>query len=195
VSTPETTTGDEALSLLREVGAVLEGHFQLASLRHSGVYFEKFRLLQYPAHTELLCRRIADHFRVAAPTLVAGPTTGGVIVAYEVARQLGKDVRAIVAERVAHDSDRRHFARGFEVRPRERTLVVDDVLTTGGSLRLVLDAVREAGGEPIGVGVLVDRTDGIDLGAPLFAALRIPAASYEASDCPLCRAGLPLTIT
>jgi orotate phosphoribosyltransferase len=81
------------------------------------------------------------------------------------------------------------------VRPDERTLVVDDVLTTGGSLRQVLDAVREAGGEPIGVGVLVDRTDGIDLGAPLFAALRIPAASYDANECPLCREGLPLTIT
>jgi len=189
----ETTTGDPALALLRNVGAVLEGHFQLASGRHSGVYFEKFRLLQHPVHTEALCRRIAERFRPNAPTLVAGPTTGGIIVAYEVARQLGPDVRAIVAERA--DNDRRVFARGFEVGRDEPTLVVDDVLTTGGSLRRVIDAVRAAGGRPVGVGVLVDRTDGIDLGLPLFACLRLPVESYEPDGCPLCRQGLPLTIT
>jgi len=141
----------EIESLLREVGAVLDGHFLLASGRHSPMYVEKFRLLEQPRHTERLCRLIADHFRPQGVQLVAAPTTGGIILSYEVARQLG--VRGIFAEKV---KEGRRFGRGFRVAPGERTLVVDDVLTTGGSIREVLEAVRAAGGEPIGVAVLVD---------------------------------------
>lgn len=183
---------DRVLQIFREVGAILDGHFLLTSGRHSGTYLEKFQVLQYPQHTESLCRLIADHFREAQPDLVAGPTTGGVILSYEVARQLG--VRGIFAER---DGEARRFGRGFEVRPGERVLVVDDILTTGGSIRQVLDAVREAGGQPIGVGALVDRTGGRatfdDL--PFFACLQLEIASHDPADCPLCREQVPLKVT
>ena len=183
---------DSVLQVFREAGAILEGHFRLASGRHSGTYLEKFQVLQHPQHTETLCRLIADHFRDAAPDLVAGPTTGGIILSYEVARQLG--LRGIFAER---EGEVRRFGRGFQVRPGERVLVVDDILTTGGSIRQVLDAVREADGQPIGVAVLVDRTGEQaafdDL--PFFACLQLEIASYDPGDCPLCREQVPLKVT
>jgi len=177
--------------MLREAGAVLEGHFKLTSGRHSGTYFEKFQVLQYPAYTQRLCGDIADHFRDRDVQLVAGPTTGGVILSFEVARQLG--VRGIFAETVGSE---RRFLRGFRVSPGERVLVVDDVLTTGGSIRQVIDAVRAAGGEPVGVAVLVDRTGGkADFGLPFFACLELVVPAFDAAECPLCRQGVPLTET
>jgi orotate phosphoribosyltransferase len=182
---------DDLLAMIRPSGAVLEGHFRLTSGRHSGTYFEKFQVLQYPEYTVRLCGLIADHFRDQNVELVAGPTTGGVILSFEVARQLG--VRGIFAETIGEE---RRFLRGFKVRPGERVLVVDDVLTTGGSIRQVIEAVRRAGGEPIGVAVLVDRTGGkVDFGLPFFACLELVVESYEASKCPLCREGMPLTET
>src|SRR3990172_3488092 len=186
----------ELSALLREVGALMDGHFLLSSGRHSPAYVEKFRLLQHPEQTERLCRLIADRFRDDGPELVAGPTTGGVILSYEVARLLG--LRGIFAEKA---DGGRAFQRGFEVRPGERTLIVDDVLTTGGSIRDVIEAVRRAGGEPIGVGVLVDRSGGrTDFrggrgGLPFFACLELDLPTYEEGACPLCDEGAPLTVT
>src|SRR5919109_2309932 len=142
----------DAERLLREAGALLEGHFQLTSGKHSDRYAEKFRLLERPPQTEALCRMIAAWVRRGEldPQLVAGPTTGGIIISYEVARLLG--VRGIFAEHA--DGAGRAFGRGFTIAPGERTLVVDDVLTTGGSVRDVINAVREAGGVVVGVAVL-----------------------------------------
>lgn len=180
---------DDAEALLRERGAVLRGHFVLTSGRHSDTFIEKFRLLQWPDITERLCRRIAAQLRSTVPTCVVGPTTGGVIVAYETARQIG--VRALVAERKLEEPGR-EFRRGFELGPGDRCLVVDDVLTTGGSIREVLAAVRERGATVVGVGVLVDRTGGrTDFGVPFAAALTLEVQSWEAEHCPLCRAGIP----
>ncbi len=180
-----------AADLLREAGALLNGHFQLASGKHSPLYVEKFRLLERPVQTESLCRMIADWARPFAPSLVAGPTTGGIIISYETARQLG--LRGIFAEREVAG---RSFQRGFEVRPGERVLVVDDVLTTGGSVRDVLDAVRRAGGDPVGVAVLVDRTSGkVDFGLPFFACLTLDLPTYPPDACPLCADGVPLKVT
>ncbi|WP_322797092.1 orotate phosphoribosyltransferase [Tepidiforma sp.] len=186
-------TTDEARALLESRGALLRGHFQYSSGRHGEVYIEKFRILQWPDVTEPLCRLIAERFRGTA-NLVAGPTTGGVILAYETARQLG--LRAIVAERREDGQPGREFRRGFEIGPGDRVLVVDDVLTTGGSIREVLAAVRERGAEVAGVGVLVDRTEGgVDFGVPFFACLSVPAESWDAAECRLCREGVPLTVT
>jgi orotate phosphoribosyltransferase len=182
---------DDLMEMMRQSGAVLEGHFKLTSGRHSGTYFEKFQVLQYPAYTQRLCGLIADHFRDSGVDLVAGPTTGGVILSFEVARQMG--LRGIFAETVGEE---RQFLRGFRVNPGERVLVVDDVMTTGGSIRQVIDAVRRAGGEPAAVAVLVDRTGGkADFGLPFFACLELVVPSYQASECPLCRDGVPLTET
>jgi orotate phosphoribosyltransferase len=189
---------EEVLQIFRDAGAILDGHFLLTSGRHSGRYVEKFQVLQYPSHTERLCRLIADHFRESGVDLVAGPTTGGIVLSYEVARQLGnradgQPTRGIFAEK---DEGGRSFQRSFRVERGERVLVVDDILTTGGSIRQVIDAVRESGGEPMGVGVLIDRTGGrADFGMPFYACLELEIASYDASDCPLCRQGAPLTRT
>lgn len=185
-------TEAEAAALLRETGALMDGHFRLSSGRHAPVYVEKFRLLQHPPHTERLCRLIAERFRDDRPELVAGPTTGGIILSHEVARLLG--LRGIFAEKTPDGG--RAFLRGFEVRPGERTLIVDDVLTTGGSIRDVIEAVRRADGVPIGVGVLVDRSGGrTDFGLPLFACVVLDLPAYEEGVCPLCDARVPLTVT
>lgn len=143
--------------LLRESGALLEGHFLLASGRHSAQYIEKFRLLEQPHLTSLLCGEIARRFANSRIECVAGPVTGGIILAFEVARQLG--CRAVYAER-AEDGRGFVLRRGFQLKPDERILVVEDIVTTGGSLRQVVETVRRAGGNVQGAALLVDRSDG-----------------------------------
>lgn len=141
----------------------------------------------------MVCRKIAAAMRPVAPQTVAGPTTGGIILAYEVGRQLG--LRGIFAEREPEGG--RSFQRDFHLDAGERVLVVDDVLTSGASVRETLAAVQAAGGQPVGVAVLVDRSGGAvrfgDL--PFFAATEFALVTYEAGDCPLCRDGIALTIT
>lgn len=184
-------SGLNAEQIFRRVGAVLDGHFLLTSGLHSSQYWEKSQVLQYPPYTELLCHFIVDHFRKSGVQVVAGPTVGGVILAYEVARQLG--TRAIFAER---EGEARVFRRGFTVSPGERVLIVDDVLTTGGSLRQMVDAVRAVGGEVVGVGILVDRAqEKVDMGIPLFSCHKAVVSAYKpgAETCPQCKAGAPLT--
>ena len=122
---------------------MLDGHFLLASGRHSPAYWEKFQVIQYPEHTVPLCEMIADHYRDSGVDVVAGPTTAGIILAFEVARQMGK--RAIYAERAAGGA--RTFGRGLTLAPGDRVLVVDDVMTAGSSVRDVITAVRAPGGE------------------------------------------------
>lgn len=181
--------GVDVAGILRATGALLEGHFLLTSGRHSPQYLEKFRILQRPQDTEALCGMIADAFRGAGVQAVSGPTLGGVIISYEVARQLG--LRAVYAEQ--GEGSTRVFRRDFEtIHAGERVLVVDDVLTTGGSVNQVIDTVRKAGGEVIGVGILVDRTNGrVDFGVPFFACEQRDVPSYAPEECPQCAAGVP----
>jgi len=175
--------------IFEKSGAILKGHFLLASGLHSPVYWEKFRVLQFPNYTEQLCRLIANHFQKQKIQVVAGPTTGGIILAFEVARQLG--VRGIFAEKEgAHE---RAFRRGFNINPGERVLIVDDILTTGSSIREVMAAATRQGGIVIGIGVLVDRSEqGIEFGVPLFSCHRAETLTYPPQDCPLCAAKIPL---
>jgi orotate phosphoribosyltransferase len=175
--------------IFEKSGAVMKGHFLLASGMHSPVYWEKFHVLQHPEYTEQLCRMIADHFRNEDIQVVAGPTTGGIILAFEVARQLG--VRGIFAEKDA--SGERSFRRGFEINRGERVLIVDDVLTTGGSIHEVIAAVNKTGGNIVGIGILVDRSQKkVDFGVPLFSCHRAEAISYQPDSCPLCAQNVPL---
>lgn len=177
---------------LQTRGALLRGHFQFASGRHGDTYIEKFRILQWPDITGEMCGRIADHFRGAC-NLLAGPTTGGIILAYETARHLG--LASLIAER-AEGGPGREFRRGFELGSGDRVLIVDDVLTTGGSIREVIDAVRDRGATVAGVGVLVDRAGGrTDFGVPFFACLTVDVASWTPGECQLCKDGVPLTVT
>lgn len=180
---------NQAEETFEKAGALLKGHFLLASGRHSPAYWEKFRVLQHPEYTEKLCRLIADRFRKEGIQVVAGPTTGGIILAFEVARQLR--ARSIFAE--TEDSGKRTFRRGFHIDPGERVLIVDDVLTSGKSVREVIKAVDKTGGKLIGIGVLVDRAEeNMDFGVPLFSCLRSPAVTYPPEACPLCTEGVPL---
>ncbi len=175
--------------IFQKSGAILNGHFLLASGLHSPIYWEKFQVLQSPYYTEQLCRMIATHFQKQNIQVVAGPTTGGIILAFETARQLG--VRSIFAER--DGAAERAFKRGFSINPGERVLIVDDILTTGSSIHQVIAAVTRQGGEIIGIGILVDRSEqGVEFGVPLFSCLRSITQTYTPQDCPLCVKNIPL---
>ncbi len=179
---------DEVLEIFKTAGAVKEGHFLLASGLHSPVYWEKFRILQHPHLTERLCRLITQHFGGQTIDLVAGPTTGGIILAFETARQLG--TRGIFAEK---EGTVRVFRRDFEIAPGEHVLIVDDILTTGSSLKETINAVTKQEGIVTGIGVLVDRSDvDLNFNLPFFSCLRAPTAVYSPQECPLCAADIPL---
>ena len=169
-------------------GAFLRGHFVYTSGRHGADYLEKFRILEDPTATAILAGQIAARFKSANPGLVAGPTTGGILLAYEVARHLG--VKAVYAEPAERG---RVLRRGFEIITGAPVLVVDDVVTTGGSLSAVIDCIRDAGGDVVGVGVLADRTGSrLSLDIPFFACLSLDFPSYPPDACPLCLQGVPL---
>jgi len=195
--------------LFRSSGALRDGHFQLKSGRHGDAYVEKFAVLSDPAATSELCGFWAAAFGSSADAgrarldIVAGPTTGGVILAFETGRQLG--VRAIFAEEVrdADGSTHREFRRGFRIEPGERVLLVDDILTTGGSLVAMLPAVEAMGGEIIECAVLVDRSGGgtntltspaTGRSYPLRSLWRLDLPTFEpgAATCPRCADGTPL---
>src|SRR5687768_9731435 len=144
-------------SLFADAGALLDGHFLLKSGRHARRYLEKFLVLQHPRYGVELCRRFTEALRPYAPTLVVGPATGGVLLSFETARQLGGSVRAAFAEPSASGGGRT-FRRAWTIVPDERGVVVDDILTTGASLIETVDAVREAGVEPLAVAVMLDRS-------------------------------------
>jgi orotate phosphoribosyltransferase len=174
--------------MLRASGALKEGHFVLSSGRHSDQYIEKFDLLRQPRATSEVCRHIAERFREHEIDVVVGPTTGGVILAFEVGRQLG--IEAAYAERSQNGGAGREFRRGTTFPAGGRVLVVDDILTTGGSLRETLDALAGYPVEVAGVAVLVDRSGGeANLGVPYVALASMDITTWDASDCPLCRRG------
>ena len=183
-----TLTDQEILEILEETGAYLQGHFLLTSGRHSDRYFEKFRVLEHPQHTERLCRELARRFSDVPIDVVIGPAIGGIIIAYEVARHLG--ARAIFAER---EAGQMRLRRGFAIHPKERVLVVEDVITTGGSVQEVIRLVEDTEGHIEGVGLLMDRSGGaIDLGYRTAALVTAGILSYEPEDCPFCKQNLPL---
>ena len=178
--------------IFESAGALRHGHFLLKSGRHSDRYLEKFAVLQYPSLAVEIGRRLAAALAPYDPTLVVGPTTGGVLLAFETARQLeallGHTVRGVFAEPT--ERGRRALRRGWPVTDTERIVLVDDILTTGASLFETVAAVRAAGGEPMAAAVIVDRsTQPVELGFPLHALGRIQIDSWDAAGCPLCVAG------
>lgn len=178
-------------SLFVSAGALLDGHFLLKSGRHAGRYLEKFLVLQHPRYGVEICRRFAEALAPYSPTLIIGPTTGGVLLSFETARQLGGSVRAAFAEPAAAGG--RALRRGWEVDGDERVALVDDILTTGASLVETVEAVRAAGVEPVAAAVIVDRsTAPVQLGFRLHALGRIEIPSWEADACSLCADGIPV---
>ncbi|MGI5879784.1 MAG: orotate phosphoribosyltransferase [Syntrophomonadaceae bacterium] len=176
---------DEARQIFVDAQALLNGHFRLTSGRHSNQYMQCAQVLKYPHYTEQLARHLADCFLDDGVELVVGPAMGGIIVAYEVGRQLG--VPAIFTER---EDGVMVIRRGFNIEPGQKVLVVEDVVTTGGSVKEVIERVKAADGEVIGVGVLVDRSSGkVDFGVKTAAVLTMDIESWEPDNCPLCKEG------
>lgn len=176
---------EQALQLFRDTGALLEGHFQLTSGLHSPQYFQCAKVLQYPQHAEKLCRVAQKSFSPQRLDAVMAPAVGGIIVAHETGRLL--QTRVLFAER---QDGKMSLRRGFHIAPGERILVCEDVVTTGGSVREVINLVREAGGEVVGVFCIVDRSNGkADFGVPLLSTLQLAPETYAPETCPLCATG------
>lgn len=200
------TVASRVEQLFAESGAYREGHFKLKSGRHGDRYLEKFQVLQWPERVTELCGSLAAAARDAADStpieVVVGPTTGGVLLAYEVARQLG--VRGFFAEQVTNQDGTQHreFRRGFRISPGERVLLVDDVVTTGASLLEMIPAIEATGGELVATAVIVDRSGALDaLTSPTTGrtykahalwSLNLPTYEPGPDSCPGCKSGLPL---
>ena len=184
----------EVLQLFRSTGAYLSGHFRLTSGLHSAEYLQCALVLQHPRHAEELGRSLAA--RIAALTgaqpirVVASPAIGGLIIGHEVARALG--TRFLFTER--DPSGKMTLRRGFTLQPNEAAVVVEDVITTGGSTREVIDILKASGARPIAAGSIIDRSGGkAAVGAPRVALATLQVVAYPPEDCPLCRQGAPVT--
>ncbi|MCL6589215.1 MAG: orotate phosphoribosyltransferase [Firmicutes bacterium] len=178
----------EILGILRETKVLREGHFRLTSGKHSRQYMQCAQVLQYPKFTERLCEDLARRFKGLELHVVVAPAIGGIIIAYEVAKVLG--VRALFTER---EDGKMTFRRGFDLEDDENVLVVEDVITTGGSVMEVIEAVRERGANVCGVGVLVDRSGGkVHFGVKKEALIAMDIETWEPEECPLCKEGIPI---
>lgn len=181
-------TRDELLDLYRTSGALLEGHFRLTSGLHSTGYMQCALVLQHPQHAEALGRAIAERVRELRPTVVLSPALGGVVIGQEVGRALG--VRAIFCER---QDGRLALRRGFTLEAADRVLVVEDVMTTGGSTRETIEVAKAAGGQVVGTASIVDRSGGaLTFDVPFTSLLDIALPTYDPEKCPLCAEGWPV---
>jgi len=188
-----TAQPDPILRAFYDTGAYLRGHFRLTSGLHSPEYLQCALVLQYPRHAERFGRLLATEFRRLEPALdvgvVASPAIGGLIIGHEVARVLG--ARFIFTERDA--GGKMTLRRGFSVEPGETAVVVEDVVTTGGSTREVVDILKDTGARVIGAGSIIDRSGGgAEVGVPRVALRTLEVVAYREEDCPLCRAGSPV---
>lgn len=178
-------TQEQVLEIFERTGVLLEGHFRLTSGLHAAKYLQCAQLLQYPNEAGPLCEQLAEYFKDAGATVVAGPATGGIILAYEVAKAL--DVKNIFGER---EDGVMTFRRGFKVEPSDKVLVLEDVVTTGGSVKELIECVRKAGAEVVGVASLVNRSGGrVDFGVPFKSLVNLDITTYQPEDCPMCKAG------
>lgn len=180
-------TQEQITEIFKQTGAMLKGHFKLTSGKHSDQYFQCAQVLQYPNQCEALCSELARRLEGVEVETVIGPAMGGILVAYELARALG--VRSLFAER---ENGAMALRRGFVIKPGEKVLVAEDVITTGGSVREVMEVVKYFGGEVVGVAVLVNRSGGTaEMGVRTEALINTSVITYDPDDCPLCKEGTP----
>ncbi|HEY1883013.1 MAG TPA: orotate phosphoribosyltransferase [Candidatus Cybelea sp.] len=179
-------TPPDLARLLSERGALLDGHFRLSSGRHSDRFIQKFRILEDPSLVEPVARAIADAFARVRPTVVVSAAVGGIVLGYEVARQLR--TKAIFVEK---ENGVPVLRRNFALSGEDRALIVEDVVTTGLSVHEVIDVVRGHGAQVAGVGIVVMRGRA-EFGVPTHVLLDLPIVSYEAAECPSCAAGQPI---
>ncbi|HJY63540.1 MAG TPA: orotate phosphoribosyltransferase [Ignavibacteria bacterium] len=182
-------TKQQILQIFKDSSALLEGHFVLTSGLHSQHYVEKFRVLEQPRYTEMLCKELAGKFVNDKISVVVGPMTGGIILAYEVGKQLG--TKSIFTERV---EGKMKFRRGFSLSPADRVLIVEDIITTGGSIFEVMEEVKKFNCTIVGIGALVDRSNGKAQFSYTFKPLiTMDVVAYKPEECPLCKSGVPVT--
>lgn len=180
---------NEIIDLFKKSNALLTGHFKLTSGRHSDVYYEKFTLLKQPAICTKICEQMARNFKDTGAVTVVGPTTGGIIIAYDVARYMG--IEAIYAE---SGENGRIFKRGFSLEKGQKVVIVDDVLTTGTSVFEVIELVKQYGADIVGIGIMLDRSNGkVKFDYPFYPLASVAADSWEPHECPLCARGMELT--
>jgi orotate phosphoribosyltransferase len=178
----------DVLSLFRQSGALLDGHFRLTSGLHSPGYLQCALVLQHAAHAETLGRALADRLRALAPTVVLSPALGGLIIGHETGRGLG--VRAMFAERA---DGRLALRRGFSLSPADRVAVIEDVVKTGGSTIETMEVARAAGATVVAAGAVIDRSGGATaLGVPFAALATLSLPTQQPDVCPLCAAGQPV---
>ena len=178
---------EQVIDQFRTTGALLEGHFQLSSGLHSTVYLQCALVLQFPDNAESFGRAIAEQYQEQGIQLVASPAIGGIVIGHEVARALG--ARFVWTEREAGEMTLR---RGFSVSQGEKTLVVEDVITTGGSTRETIEALKQAGADVVGAASIIDRSGGsADVGVPRTSLASLKVLSVEASECDACKLGEP----
>ena len=181
-------TREEIIEMLKEAQVLLEGHFLLTSGRHSDKYMQCAKIFQDAKYSVPLCAELVAQFKDETVELVIGPAIGAIQMSYEVGKQLG--VKNIFAER---ENGEMTLRRGFTIEKGQRVLIVEDVVTTGGSVKEVMDLVTASGGTIVGIGSIVDRTGGkIDFGVPYKSAFSMDITSYEAEECPICQTGMPL---
>lgn len=175
------------LEMLKKIGVLMEGHFILTSGRHSSQYLQCARIFQYPSYGEQIASILAQAFSEDDIDIVIGPAIGGIILSYEVAKAL--KVQALFAER---ENGIMTLRRGFKIPQGSNVLVVEDVVTTGGSVKEVIELVNKAGSNVVGVGAIVDRSNGkLDFGCKFNAVISMDVPSFDKDDCPLCKQGLP----
>lgn len=188
---------DQVVDIFRQTGALLEGHFLYTSGRHGEKFLQAARVLQYPNHTEALCKALCNALRNSLAEnlgdtkidLVAGPATGGIILAYETARHL--NARAIFSEK--DEDGAQSIRRGFRIDPGARVFVVEDIVTTGGSVQKTIEHLRSRGAKVVAVGVLIDRSSGkANFDCPFIPLAQLELQSWQPEDCPLCKSGAPL---
>jgi orotate phosphoribosyltransferase len=189
---PEMAT--EVIELFERTGAYLRGHFRLTSGLHSGEYLQCAKVLAHPAYAELLGQRLVEKLRPLIPhstvKTVVSPAIGGIIIGHEVARAL--NTRALFTERDSA-SNEMTLRRGFEVAPGEPVVVIEDVITTGGSTKDVIRVLEASGAHVLAAGSIIDRSNGrVDLGLPRAALETLNPLTYDPNDCPLCREGIPV---
>ena len=180
---------NEIIEIFEKTGALLTGHFKLSSGLHSTQYLQCALVLQHPEYAAKLGKTIADKFKSTQITCVAGPALGGIIIAHEVAKAL--KTRCVFGER---ENGKMTLRRGFRVSPRDKVLIVEDVMTTGGSIKELIGVIKDSGSQIAGVGTIVDRSSGrLDLGCDTKSLIKMDIKTFNPDECPLCKSGTPPT--
>jgi orotate phosphoribosyltransferase len=176
------------LKLFEELGVIMNGHFLLTSGKHSPTFLQCSQLMQHPDHTEKVVKELAKKFKNTEAEVVVGPAMGGIILSYEMARQLG--LRAIYAEKC---EDGMEFRRGFNEKPGTKVLVIEDAVSTGGSVRNVMDACKKANLDVVGVAIIVDRSNGkVKLHDNQHSLITLDIPAYNSEECPMCKDNMEL---